>query len=168
MDFETVAVPDVPTMVDEPPPMSDAQCHHANAAGVQCLKESGHEGRHRFKETKNSGSEPRGGGNDKLAVRAADVLLQLHSVIGTGTFVLGFPKTAAGMAAADDSFRESLVSALALDPKMCRFILRGGANSAKVALILAYVGYSAKVVPYFMMEMQEKRDATGTENYGAA
>jgi len=97
-------------------------------------------------------SQPREKSNDKLARQAANVLTGMNAGLGTGAYLLGLRGTAAAIRDANESFDPAAYEALKMDPGMCRMILRGGANSGKVMLAIAYLMLGMNVAPIAVTE----------------
>lgn len=100
-----------------------------------------------------------------LAKQAAAALGQLNGLICIGLSVAPMPyrlpMTASAIATANEAFEQQAAEALATDPKLARLILRGGAASGKVALLIAYGMMGAAVVPVAIMEYKENLNAGG-------
>lgn len=102
---------------------------------------------------------PRVTGNaSNLAAQAAGVLTQLNQIITIGMMAVGLNQTASAMASCADTFHENAYNALLTDPELCKYLLRGGVQSAKVSLGIAYVGMGSIVVPTAVNEIRAKRD----------
>ena len=113
-------------------------CSDKNSGDPQCYGSS----------SRSTGGKPRtGASNDKLARQATDVLVTLNGMLATGSFVVGWTGTAGAIARANESFEAAAFDALLLDPALCRMILRGGSNSGKLALTLAYGMFAASIAP---------------------
>lgn len=97
------------------------------------------------------------GSNDKLAAMAVDVLCQGNAAATVGLMFARLNGTASAVAEREEPFRAQAYEALKLDPALCKSILKGGANSGKMALIIAYAMLGASVAPVFIAEMKEKR-----------
>lgn len=95
--------------------------------------------------------------NDKLAQQATDVLIGMNEFIGTGAFFVGFTGTASAIAKHNEDFGIRAYNALIMDPALCKMILRGGMNSGRLALVLAYGMFAAKVAPVAAQEYREMR-----------
>lgn len=104
------------------------------------------------------------GNNEKLAAMAVDVLCQGNAALTVGLMFVRLNETASAIAAREDAFRAQAYEALKLDPALCKMILKGGASSGKVALIVAYAMMGASVAPVFMTEMKEKRADRAEDN----
>jgi hypothetical protein len=105
-----------------------------------------------------------GSGQNRLAGQAADALVQLNCLIGTGLMVIppvlgreSMMETGAAIAAAQDGFRESAFEALKTDPALCRMIVRAGVTSGKLALMIAYGTMAISVAPTAYLELRKER-----------
>src|SRR4030042_275246 len=117
---------------------------------------------------KSSGARTgRAASNDKLAQQATDVLVSLNEFVGTGAFFVGFIGTARAIAGANEDFGVRAYNALVMDPSLCKMILRGGMNSGRLALLLAYGMFAAKVAPIAVGEYRTAREGAGREDEGA-
>lgn len=103
-----------------------------------------------------SGSAVPRNSNSTLATQATDVLVQLNAGIGLGSMVLGYHQTASALSTAQEGFREQIYNALLLDPELCKMLLKGGQQSGKVALIIAYGMLGSAVVPVAVLEHKQK------------
>lgn len=110
-------------------------------------------------------------GNEKLARQATDVLVTLNGAGAAGAFMIGWRHTASTIANANDAFEVAAYEALLLDPGLCRLILRGGQNSGKLALGLAYGMFLASVAPAAVSDYRamaaEKAKAKAETMYGS-
>lgn len=95
--------------------------------------------------------------NEKLAAMAVDVLCQGNAAVTVGLMFMRLNRTASAVAERDDPFRVQAYEALKLDPALCKLILKGGASSGKVALVVAYAMMAASVAPVLIEEMKERR-----------
>ncbi len=93
-----------------------------------------------------------------LAAQATGVLVQLNSVIAVGAMALGLTETAKAVFEANPNFEEQAYQALLTDPEFCKFLLKGGAKSAKVSLGIAYFGMGAMVVPTAISEIKDRKE----------
>lgn len=103
-------------------------------------------------------------GNEKLAAMAVEVLCQGNAVIAFGLGMGSLFDTASALSDREDAFRTQAYEALKLDPALCKTILKGGASSGRVALILAYVMLGISVAPVAMKELKEKRTDKDNES----
>lgn len=99
------------------------------------------------------------GTNARLAEQATAVLAQLNMFLTIGLSAVKMFGTAGAIAGYDDTFREQAYAALVTDPELCKYLLRGGVKSAKVALGLAYCGMGVAVAPTAVMEFKELQAA---------
>jgi hypothetical protein len=76
-------------------------------------------------------------------------------MVAPGAFRL--PQTAAALATANEGFEESAYQALLTDPKLCQLILKAGATSGKVSLVIAYGMLAVAVAPVAVAEFREKQ-----------
>ena len=104
-------------------------------------------------------------GNEKLAMQAATVLAQGNTlfavVLRFGIPGVGKLPTSADMLTDDEiksEFIEAAATALETDPGLCRLILRGGMQSAKWSLALAYLSMFGKVAPVMIAEAAMQRE----------
>lgn len=114
------------------------------------------------KKSASSGAGKVTGSAANLAAQATQVLAQLNGFMAIGLSAVGMFRSAGAIAAYDETFRESAYNALVTDPELCRYLLRGGVKSAKVALLVAYGGMAVNVAPHAVeeiKEMQAKRKA---------
>lgn len=107
------------------------------------------------------------GGNEKLALQATELLCQLNDLCGMGFMMAGLLETGSAWADRQDVFREQAYQALLADPALCKMILRAGATSGKVALMVAYGMLAAGVAPVAITELRAVR-AARAENAEAA
>lgn len=165
IDFSIGDIPDLPQ--DTIPETSDIEypCHN-------CGREAGpYRGRGR-KPTKCAECKPKTsrsnssvkvtGSAATLAAQATQVLAQLNGFAAIGLSAIGMFRSASAIAAYDDTFKEQAYNALITDPELCRYLLRGGVKSGKVALLVAYAGMGVAVAPHAVeevREMQAKRKA---------
>lgn len=98
------------------------------------------------------------GNNDKLASMAVDVLCQANALMGMGLMLGKMNKTASALADRDDAFRIQAYEALKTDPALCKMILKSGATSGKVALVISYLLLILSVAPVAVDEFKERRD----------
>lgn len=98
------------------------------------------------------------GGNERLAAQATEALISIHDLGRLGLRFAGLPETADTILRAEDEFRERAYSALITDPGLCRIILRGGVNSGRVALIIAYGMLASAVVPVAVLEIKIRKE----------
>lgn len=97
--------------------------------------------------------------NQELAAAATESLCQVNALVTTGFLLAQMTATASAMAERDSAFREQAYGALLTDPALCQQILKAGETSAKLSLVLAYVGLGAAVAPYAIAEVKDKRAA---------
>lgn len=109
--------------------------------------------------TSNTRSAKVTGSAQTLAAQATGVLVQLNSLMAVGAMAMGLTGTATAIFEANPNFEEQAYQALLTDPEFCKFLLKGGAKSAKVSLGIAYFGMGAMVVPTAVNEMREKKAA---------
>jgi len=100
---------------------------------------------------------------DATAKQAAAALAQLNALIGMGLMAApkpwGMPETASALAERNDAFEESAYQALLTDPKLAAMIVRGGATSGKVALVIAYGMLGFGIYPTAQKEWKDNRSA---------
>lgn len=99
------------------------------------------------------------GTNATLAQQATEALWQINGMVAFLAMIAQFPLTATAIQDREVIFREMCYNALLTDPNMCRFILKGGTQSAKMSLFLCYGMFAAGIGPAFMSEIKEKRAA---------
>ena len=99
------------------------------------------------------------GANAAVAAQATEVLSQFNSLGALILMSLGLPNSAKSVQLADSGFREAAYNALLTDKEFAAFIARGGVQSAKVGLALAYATFGMAVAPTVMMELKMKREA---------
>lgn len=162
-DFEFADIP-----ADVSPPASDVEypCE-------VCGQESGPYGGRGRKPTKcaehkkpvaKSSRGPRvTGSNAILATQATEALCQMNGIMALGAMVVGFTGTASAINDFQDAFRQTTYNALLTDPDMCRFILKGGTKSGKLALGISYGMMAMAVGPVAVMEYKDKRAAKQAE-----
>lgn len=156
-----IVAENVPDVSDEvPPTVEEDTCTERNVKGVRCLKEPGHEGRHRYKpraDGTSPGKSRSGGTNANLATQAADTVMQLKTFVMMGALGFGFMRTAHQMASVADAQHDRIYNALLTDPAMCRMIIRGGVKSGKLAFLVAEGLWIAEIAPVFKQELDERR-----------
>jgi hypothetical protein len=102
---------------------------------------------------------PRVAGKDaNLAAQATGVLVQLNAMIAMGAAAVGLFNTAVAIKDANEAFESTAYQALVTDPEFCKFLLKGGAKSAKLSLALAYGGMGVYVAPIAASEIKLKRE----------
>lgn len=105
------------------------------------------------------------GTNATLAAQATEVLSQVNSFIALGAAAMKMFGTTGAIGAYDETFKAQAYAALVTDPALCQFILKGGAKSAKVTLLLAYGGMAVAVAPTAIEEIKglqaARREARG-------
>lgn len=155
-------VPVVPLAEDAPPLFDNEPEFTCQMCGIAL--EYGGRGRkpkycdaHRRRSASTGTRSATAGSNDKLAAMAVDVLCQGNAAITVGLMLVRLNQTASELATRDDAFRAQAYEALKLDPALCKVILKGGASSGKVALMIAYAMMLASVAPTFISEMKERR-----------
>lgn len=162
--LETVAIPDFPQ--DEKPPSE-----YEYACEV-CGKELFYAGRgrkpkfcdeHRKGGSKAGGTPRTGKGNTQLAAQASEALAQLNALACMGLMVGKLNQTALALSTANDGFREQAYNALLTDPALCKTILKAGATSGKVSLLIAYGMLAAAVGPVGYTEYREVYGANRAE-----
>lgn len=97
--------------------------------------------------------------NANLAGAATQALLQVNSFAAFGGRLLGYDATAEAIDNAKDEFQAMVYDALLLDQELCKWIMRGGTNSGKIALVMAYLMLGAAVVPVATIEYKAKKAA---------
>jgi len=95
--------------------------------------------------------------NDALAAQAADALVQVNRMAAFGATVIGYEDTGHALRSAQDEFRNAAHAALVTDEELCRAILRGGALSARMSLILSYGMMLTVVGPVAVHEYRQRR-----------
>ncbi len=159
----------VVTEIDSSPELADVEypCKH-------CSKEAGPYGGRgpkpkvcadcRPKNSNRGSSRTKPSGNvHNLAAQAAGVLVQLNGLVSIGLMAVGMRETASAMGSCSDIFEKQAYDALLTDPDLCKLILRGGVQSARMSLGLAYVGMGTIVVPTAIQEYKVKREARKAE-----
>jgi len=96
--------------------------------------------------------------NDALAAQAADALVQVNRMAAFGATVIGYEDTGDALRSAQDEFRNAAHAALVTDEELCRAILRGGALSARLSLVLTYGMMLTVVGPVAVHEHRTRRD----------
>jgi hypothetical protein len=148
---------------DEPDaaPASDFE-YACQTCGVE-LSYSGR-GRHPkyCDEHKKTGSTKRASsGSGNLAKQAAAVLEQTNALIAGAMMLMPRPynlaNTGVALAEANDEFVVRAEKALQSNPKLCKFILKGGAISGQFGLVTAYGLLVGSVLPTAMQELRENR-----------
>ncbi len=163
MVFETASIPDdVPA--DSVPPLADVEypCQ-------VCGKEAGPYGgrgrkpklcaEHKKNPTVGTGARKVSGAPAALAEQATAVLVQINGMIALGAMGMSMFKTSHAIAQANPTFEQQAYQALLTDQELCKLILKSGAKSAKLSLMIAYGGLGMAVLPTAVMEMKEKKDA---------
>lgn len=102
-------------------------------------------------------------GNEKLALQATEALVQINTLTGLGTRLMGLSTTSETIMFCEDTFREQAYAALLTDPALCKQILSAGQVSAKFSLAIAYAMLGAQVVPVAVLELKQKRQAKEDE-----
>lgn len=151
---------------DQPPPSFAETCQVPGCTNP--VAEWGGRGRKPTKcEEHKSGRTPSDGTvsrRDKnapsaMAYRAARVLAQANTFVAA--IMSGFfPMTAEAITHPDvrNDFIENAAFALDADPALCKRILRGGTDNAKLALLFAYGGLIAAVTPVAITEVRLIRE----------
>ncbi len=107
-----------------------------------------------------SKAAPRVAGRDaNLAAQATGVLVQLNAMIAMGAAAVGLFNTAVAIKDSNEAFEQTAYQALVTDPEFCKFLLKGGAKSAKLSLALAYGGMGVYVAAIAAEEIKAKREA---------
>lgn len=95
--------------------------------------------------------------------QAAAVLVQLNGLVCMGLMVapmpFRLPTTASAIAAANDEFERQAALALTSDPALAKLILKGGAASGKMALVIAYGMLAGAVAPVAVLEYKANRES---------
>ena len=104
------------------------------------------------------------GSNDKMAATALDILCQGNAALSMGAMLIRLNRTASKIGACEDGFRIQAYEALKTDPSLCKLILKGGATSGKMMLVLAYGMLGAAVAPIAIEEFKERQAEKQTEN----
>ena len=76
--------------------------------------------------------------------------------------MVGWVNTTQAIARANDAFEPMAYEALLLDPALCRMILRGGSNSGKFALAIAYAMMISAVAPMAVSDLRMVREMKRT------
>lgn len=97
------------------------------------------------------------GSSANLATQATASLVQINGLLTIGAMTMGMVATAQRIAQANPIFEEQAYNALVTDPELCKLILKSGAKSAKISLMLAYGGLLTAVAPVAYMEIKEKQ-----------
>lgn len=100
--------------------------------------------------------------NEQLAKQAATALASINDVLAMALSLptpMQMPKTASAIAARNEAFHTSAYEALRTDPALAASIVRAGAASGKVALIMAYGIFAAGLFPVIREEINDKRTA---------
>lgn len=101
--------------------------------------------------------------NDALAAQAADALVQVNRMAAFGATVIGYEDTGDALRSAQDEFRNAAHAALVTDEELCRAILRGGALSARLSLLLTYGMMISVVGPVAVHEYRTRRRINAIE-----
>lgn len=113
---------------------------------------------HKGKTATNS---KRNTGSGNLAKQAAAVLEETNALIAGAMMLLPMPynlmDTGMALAEANDAFVIKAEKALNSSPKLCRFILKGGAISGQLALVTAYGVMVGTILPTAIAELRENR-----------
>ena len=100
-------------------------------------------------------------GSGNLAKQAAGVLEETNALIAGAMMLLPMPynllDTGMALATANETFVIRAEKALASNPKLCKFILKGGALSGQLALVAAYGVLVGSVLPTAIQELRENR-----------
>lgn len=154
----------LPIAEDEKPPISG----EFEYACQQCGKEITYGGRGRKPKYCDDHKKSTGtrrnvniptGSNDKLAATAVDVLQQGNNFGAVVFMLFQMNRSASSLASREEAFRIQAYEALKSDPALCHTILKGGATSGKIMLLLAYVTLGLSVAPTAIEELKEKREA---------
>jgi hypothetical protein len=100
-----------------------------------------------------------GGTNARLAEQATEALAQINNFMALGCMLGQFHATAGRIAEYDPTFRAQTYNALLTDPDLCRYILKAGTKSGKLALGVSYAMFAAAIMPTALAELKEKRAA---------
>lgn len=92
-----------------------------------------------------------------LATQATEVLSQVNAMVALGCAAMKLFNTSGAISSYDETFKAQAYAALVTDTELCKFILKGGAKSAKVTLLLAYGGMAVAVAPHAVMELREMK-----------
>lgn len=112
---------------------------------------------HKTTTSKGTRSPKVAGKDANLAAQATGVLVQLNAMMAMGVAAIGMFQTGSAIAAANETFEQAAYQALLTDPEFCKLILKGGAKSAKVSLVLAYGGMAMSVGPTAVNELRERK-----------
>ncbi len=104
--------------------------------------------------------------NERLASQATDALMQINGITAFLAHITGLPATADAITTAEPALREQVHAALITDPDLCALILKGGMQSARVSLVIAYAMFGVAVVPTAIAEVKVKRLAKEAELEG--
>lgn len=158
---------DAPTDMDDLPRDSVPVTSEVEYPCKNCGREAGPYGGRGRKPTVCVDCKPKRNGNKSavkvngttanLAAQATQVLCQLNGFMAMGLAAMRMFGTAGAIGAYDETFREQAYNALLVDPELCKYLLRGGAKSGKVALVAAYGMMAVNVAPVAMEEMKELR-----------
>lgn len=161
--FDTVDIPDVSDLPrDSIPDVVDVE-YPCRVCGREAGPYGGRGpkpkvcGECKPKRVGKAGTPKISGTSANLAAQATQVLCQLNGFVALGLSAIGMFQTAGAIAAYDDTFKEQAYSALVTDPELCKYLLRGGVKSAKVALVLAYGGMGVAVAPHAVAEIRQKK-----------
>lgn len=167
----TMTFEDVAPVADTVPELDgvDYPCQKLMPNGELCGREAGPYGGRGpkpkvcpdHKRSTSSRSGPRAprvtGSASNLAAQAAGVLVQLNGLVAIGLMAVGLKQTASALGSCSDTFESQAYDALLTDPDLCKLILRGGIQSSRMSLGLAYVGVGSIVVPTAVNELREKK-----------
>lgn len=95
--------------------------------------------------------------NERLASQATDALMQINGLAAFLAHLTGLPMTAEAINNAEPGLREQVHNALITDPDLCAAILKGGTQSARVSLILAYGMFGISVAPVAALEIKARK-----------
>lgn len=165
MDLMDLSFDDASLPMDSIPPTTDVEYPCKN-----CGKEAGPYGGRGRKPTLCTDCKPNksvssGGQSRKItgsmasmAAQATKVLEQLNGIFAIGLMAVGYIETARAIAGENEAFCEKAHQALLTDPELCKLILKGGVNSGRIGLGIAYGSMGIGVAPVAMMEFKAKKE----------
>jgi hypothetical protein len=119
-------------------------------------------------EHKTTQSKKGSGSNANMARQASNILSEWNTMVRAGLMIpyipfagvnpVYLPDTAEAIKEADEVFTDQAYRALLADPKLCKLIIRIGASSGKMSLIVAYGMLGVKVFPVAVNEMKDHKE----------
>lgn len=158
MSVNGIALEETPKVADQAP-ATQYEYHCAECgAGFE------HSGRGRkpkycpeHRGTRSNSSSKVKGTNEQLAAQAVEVLCGINGVVAFGARVMRLTDTGKAITDRETVFREQAYSALLIDPKLCRTILKGSSTSGIFALAMAYGMLGVSIAPVAIDEFKALR-----------